>query len=103
MWFNYFNKEKPRKICCGNLYHRKKGNKSTKEYPKFGHISPKIINKHLWKTQISGHKTLKFVENFIFYIIKKCSFQKKLLITELLKRVTIFLNLLYIQIITNNI
>lgn len=99
MWFNFFNKEKPRKICCGNLYHRKKGNKSTKEYPKFGHISPKIINKHLWKTQISGHKTLKFVENFIFLYYKEMFFSKKGTHNRTLKKSN---NFLKSSIYTNN-
>ena len=99
MWFTFFNKEKPRKKCCGNLYHRKKGNKSTKEYPKFGHISPKIINKHLWKTQISGHKTLKFVENFIFLYYKEMFFSKKVTHNRTLKKSN---NFLKSSIYTNN-
>lgn len=99
MWFTFFNKEKPRKKCCGNLYHRKKGNKSTKEYPKFGHSSPKIINKHLWKTQISGHKTLKFVENFIFLYYKEMFFLKKVTHNRTLKKSN---NFLKSSIYTNN-
>ena len=69
----------------------KKGNKSTKEYPKFGHISPKIINKHLWKTQISGHRTLKFVENFIFLYYKEMFFSKKVTHNRTLKKSNNFL------------
>ena len=64
----------------------KKGNKSTKEYSKFCHISPKIINKHLWKTQISGHRTLKFVENFIFLYYKEMFFSKKVTQNRTLKK-----------------